>query len=103
MWLVAAGGKAERDVTMLTDEGLEFLRERSVFWDTLGPLPPPVPSRRGLTRERTFGGISNGGSVSHILPWKRRQKDEMALQRDITQVDFHFRSHMTTRQKNRCV
>ncbi|GFO00382.1 tetratricopeptide repeat protein 25 [Plakobranchus ocellatus] len=35
------GGKAERDLTLLADEGLEFLRERTMFWDSLGPLPPP--------------------------------------------------------------
>ncbi|XP_076437362.1 uncharacterized protein LOC143276630 [Babylonia areolata] len=93
------GGRAEQDLAELTDEGLQFLRDRSIFWDTLGPLPPPHPPRRGRGRERTFAGT--GAEGVQDLPWKRRKKDQMALQRDVTQVDFQFRSHLTTRQRNR--
>ncbi|KAK7487432.1 hypothetical protein BaRGS_00021273 [Batillaria attramentaria] len=89
--------RAERELTMLTDEGLEFLRERSVFWDSLGPLPPPVPPRRSLVRERTFGSIASGDlSVNHGM--RRRHADPEVAQKDVSQVNFDFRSHLKTRQ-----
>ncbi|XP_045209893.2 outer dynein arm-docking complex subunit 4-like isoform X2 [Mercenaria mercenaria] len=37
-------GKGE--VADVAETGLQFLQERTQFWDTLGPLPPPHPSRK---------------------------------------------------------
>ena len=31
-------------------DGLYFLQERTQFWDSLGPLPPPHPTKRSQTK-----------------------------------------------------
>jgi len=45
-------------VSETAEAGLEFLHERTKFWDSLGPLPPPHPSRRSMVPSRNRSQMS---------------------------------------------
>ncbi|XP_060581205.1 outer dynein arm-docking complex subunit 4-like [Ruditapes philippinarum] len=43
----------EGSVATVAETGLQFLQERTQFWDSLGPLPPPHPSRKSNSQLRS--------------------------------------------------
>ncbi|XP_052805765.1 outer dynein arm-docking complex subunit 4-like isoform X2 [Mya arenaria] len=45
-------------VSNVAETGLQFLNERTQFWDSLGPLPPPHPHRRLAAGSRNRSQLS---------------------------------------------
>ncbi|KAL3836010.1 hypothetical protein ACJMK2_021465 [Sinanodonta woodiana] len=60
------------------EDGLVFLHERKKFWNSLGPLPPPHPSRRSRVQERQrrlspYTSIESLFSVESIKSYSTRR------------------------------
>lgn len=52
------------------EAGLEFLQERTKFWDSLGPLPPPHPSRRSMNPSRNRSQMSEYTSSESLKSFR---------------------------------
>ena len=65
LYILEGSTKTSRDVMAMTEEGLNFLQERSLFWESLGPLPPPLPQRRAH-RIQKMSNLTSVGSLENI-------------------------------------
>lgn len=106
------GGRGS-PVADMAEDGLNFLYDRVLYWDRLGPLPPPHPSRR--SRGNKFGGsmssVFSAGthktSATNTtgdtkLSWKSKNiKSKLGISRDThpvyyrpdpTRLNFQFKS-----------
>ncbi|KAJ8306785.1 hypothetical protein KUTeg_015665 [Tegillarca granosa] len=106
------GGRGS-PVADMAEDGLNFLYDRVLYWDRLGPLPPPHPSRR--SRGNKFGGsmssvVSAGTNKTSAttttgdtkLSWKSKNiKSKLGIFRDThpvyyrpdpTRLNFQFKS-----------
>ena len=67
--------RKEGNIQDAIDDGLYFLQERTHFWDSLGPLPPPHPVRkpnmkRGTSRLSQYTSTESLSSVGTVKSCK---------------------------------
>jgi len=53
-------------VAEAAETGINFLQERAQFWDSLGPLPPPRPTRKSVARSRNRSQMSQYTSTESL-------------------------------------
>ena len=63
--------RKEANIADTVEDGLYFLQERTQFWDSLGPLPPPHPVKksrlhRGTSRLSHYTSTESLSSVKTV-------------------------------------
>ena len=67
--------KREGSIADAVEDGLYFLQERTQFWDSLGPLPPPHPTKktnlkRGTSKLSHYTSTESLASVGTVKSCK---------------------------------